>query len=98
MDLKKVYYYIICLTALFVFFWGVVDLTSAVIGLSSVRTLGVSIGQAQNVSPEKETEQYMDAYYQKKMLYDRLADSLARIIISGIVFGYSRIKVNQLEG
>lgn len=92
MDLKKIYYYIICLTALFIFFWGVVDLASAVIGLGSVRTLGVVVDQ-----PGRDSEQYLDAYYQKKMLYDRFSDSLARIIISGIVFGYSRIKVNKLE-
>jgi hypothetical protein len=89
MDPKKVYYYIICLVALLVLFWGAVDLTSSLIGLAGARpTLAPSIGEG---------DQSMDLYYQKKMLYDRLSDSLARIIIAGLVFGYSRIKINRLE-
>jgi hypothetical protein len=89
MDPKKVYYYIICLVALLVLFWGAVDLTSSLIGLAGARpTHSPSIGEG---------DQSMDLYYQKKMLYDRLSDSLARIIIAGLVFGYSRIKINRLE-
>jgi hypothetical protein len=95
MDLKKAYYYIICLVALFVFFWGIVDLSGSVIGLSTARPLGASLEQA--APPASESDQSLDVYYQKKMLYDRLSDSLARIVIAGLVFAYCRNKVNQLE-
>lgn len=95
MEIKKAYYYIICLAALFVLLWGAVDLTSSLIGLAGARpSVAVSVSPAPNLG---EGEQYMDIYYQKKMLYDRLTDSLARIIIAGLVFGYSRIKINRLE-
>jgi len=94
MDLKKLYYYIICLVSLFVFAMGAVDLTSSGIGLFTTRFSASSI---EAIPPTGESEPGLDLYYQKKMLYDRLSDSLARIIISGLVFVYSRSKVNQLE-
>jgi len=87
MELKKAYYYVICLVALFMLGWGLVDLASASVGLVSARMPAIS--------SEKEGD--LDIYYQKKVLYDRFSDSLARIIISGIIFTYSRIKVSQLE-
>lgn len=93
MDFKKAYYYIICLAALFVLAWGLVDFSSASIGLVMNRTPSAQLP----VSPEKESEPYLEMYYQKKMLYDRLWDSLARIVISGLIFSYSRIKAGQLE-
>ena len=97
MDLKKAYYYIVCLASLFVLMWGVVDLTSAVIGLASARLPSAALEQLSPPYSEKESESSLDTYYQKKMLYDRLADSLARIVISGLVFAYSRTRVNRLE-
>ena len=96
MDLKKAYYYLICLVALFVLFWGIVDLSGSVIGLSTTRPIGAALEQAAPPSPEG--DQSLDVYYQKKLLYDRLSDSLARIIIAGLVFAYCRNKVKQLEG
>jgi len=94
MDLKKAYYYVICLVALFVLFWGVVDLSGSIVGLSTARPVGASLGQGMPAAPE--SDQSLDIYYQKKMLYDRLSDSLARIVIAGLVFYYSRRKVDQL--
>lgn len=88
MDLKKTYYYIICLAAAFILAWGIVDLSSATAGLIT-RPPAPS-------SPDKESEPYLEAYYQKKMLYDRLWDSLARIIVAGGVFFYSRSKVDRV--
>jgi hypothetical protein len=72
MDLKKAYYYIICLAALFVFAWGIVDLSSATIGLVANRASSVSLGQSAPLPSDKESEPYLEMYYQKKMLYDRL--------------------------
>lgn len=91
MDLKKAYYYIICLAALFVLMWGVVDLASASFGLIGSR------GSAITLPVEKEGEASLDSYYQRKMLYDRLTDSLARVIFAGLVFAYSRVQVSRLE-
>lgn len=93
MDLKRVYYYVICLASLLVLLWGTVDLVSISIGFMSARTSQPSVP----VAIEKESEQYMDIYYQKRILYDRLSDSLARFIIAGAVFVYSRKKINRLE-
>ncbi|OGB89003.1 hypothetical protein A2625_04680 [candidate division WOR-1 bacterium RIFCSPHIGHO2_01_FULL_53_15] len=92
MDLKKAYYYIICLASLFVLFWGLVDLSGAAVGLAMARP---SIEQPAPPSPEG--DQSLDLYYQKKILYDRLSDGLARIVIAGLVFAYSRGRVNKLE-
>jgi len=94
MDLKKLYYYLICLVSLFVLAMGAVDLTSSGIGLLTTR---LSAPPMEIAPPSSEGEPGLDLYYQKRMLYDRLSDSLARIIISGLVFVYSRSKVNQLE-
>ncbi len=95
MDLKKAYYYIICLAALFIFAWGMVDLASAASGLAMNRSSSVQLEQ--EAVSEKASEPYLEMYYQKKMLYDRLWDSVARIVVAGAIFAYSRIKVNLLE-
>lgn len=89
MDLKRIYYYIISLTALFVLFWGLVDFSSASLGLLTAR-----IPPAFSAAPDKETEPALDIYYQKKMLSDKLVDSLARILVSGLVFAYCRKKAD----
>ncbi|MGB9613128.1 MAG: hypothetical protein ACPL4K_02995 [Candidatus Margulisiibacteriota bacterium] len=94
MDLRKVYYYVICLGSLFIFAWSAADLTSASLSLLASRAAQISLEQ--NIQGS-EGESALDVYYQKKILYDRLSDSAARLIISGIVFLYSRTKVNQLE-
>jgi len=96
-DLKKTYYYIICLTALFVLFWGAVDLASATIGLTVAKSPSLSAPPTYSAAGDPQNEQFMDAYYQKKMLADRLTDSLARIIIAGAVFAFCRVKVGKLE-
>ena len=85
MDLKRIYYYIISLAALFVLFWGLVDFSSASAGLLTAR-----IPPAFSAAPDKDSEPALDIYYQKKMLGDKLVDSLARIIVSGLVFVYCR--------
>ena len=97
-SLKKAYYYIICLISFFVLMWGVVDLLSSSTGLVGLQqtTIAPTADQPESLSGEK-GEQYFDAYYQKKMLYDRFWDSLARIIVTGLIFSYARIKVHQLE-
>jgi len=98
MDQKKTYYYVICLAALLILMWGVVDLSSTLFGLSLAKAPTISADQPINFSADRDNEQFLDVYYQKKMLYDRLSDSLARIVIAGLVFAYSRRVVAKLEG
>ena len=95
MDIKKAYYYLICLGALFFLFWGLVDLTGSTVGLSLAKGSGISADQS-GPPVTADNEQSLDVYYQKKMLYDRLSDSLARIVISGLVFAYCRAKADKL--
>ncbi len=93
MDLKKAYYYIICLVALFVLLWGAVDLIGAGAGLVTARD-NAPAGQMQ-LPQDSAADQSMDVYYQRRMLGDRLIDSLARIVVSGLVFAYCRVKVEK---
>lgn len=99
LDLKKLYYYVICVMAFFVLMWGTVDLASTSIGLLNIQGISVPFSSAPEegaISTEK-GEQFFDAYYQRKMLQDRLWDSLARIVISSMIFAYFRYSVNKLE-
>jgi hypothetical protein len=97
-DLKRTYYYIICLVSFFVLMWGVVDLIGAGISLVGLKSSGASMSAPMDasVSPEK-GDQFFDTYYQAKMSYDRLWDSLARIVVAGGIFYYSRKTANRLE-
>lgn len=85
MDPKKLYYYTICGIAFFILMWGVIDLVSSGAGL-----LGWHGGAS---GPD----QAFDAFYQQKMLLDRLWDSLARVIVSGLVFAYFRSAASKLD-
>ena len=99
LDLKKVYYYAICLMAFFVLMWGLVDVVSSSAGLLNIGAASLSLSAPAPdaaISPEK-GEALFDSYYQKKMLLDRFWDSLARIVVAGLIFAYFRITGNRLE-
>ena len=99
LDLKRVYYYVICTMAFFVLMWGVVDLASSSIGIYNLRDAKQTISAPAGEVPmtTEKGEQFFDTYYQSKMLQDRFWDSLARILVSGIIFSYCRFTVNKLE-
>ncbi|MEA3493308.1 MAG: hypothetical protein U9R38_02855 [Candidatus Margulisiibacteriota bacterium] len=99
LDMKKAYYYVICVIAFFILMWGVVDLASASAGLYVIRgnSLGYNAPAEEGLPPAEKGEQFFDAYYQRKMLHDRFWDSLSRIFVSGVIFAYFRITVNKLE-
>lgn len=99
LDLRRIYYYVICAMAFFVLMWGIIDLASSSIGLISIRGASSAISAPAGSVPlsTEKGEQFFDAYYQKRMLADRLWDSLARILVSGIIFGYCRYTVAKLE-
>lgn len=91
LDPKRFYYYTICGIAFFMLMWGAVDLAStsiSFIGLHNPVTVAV---------PEDKTDQAFDLFYQKKMLTDRLWDSLARVLVSGLVFAYFRRTASKLD-
>lgn len=99
LDLKRVYYYVIAVMAFFVLMWGMVDFASSSIGLLNIRQAATSLSAPSDnsTSSAEKGEQFFDAYYQKKMLYDRFWDSLVRILVPGLIFGYCRYKINKLE-
>ncbi|MBU1026328.1 MAG: hypothetical protein KKA31_01195 [Candidatus Margulisbacteria bacterium] len=99
LDLKRIYYYVICTIAFFVLMWGTIDLASSSVGLFNIRKADASLSVSSVDSPlmPEKGEQFFDVYYQKKMLYDRFWDSLARILISGLVFAYCRYTVGKME-
>jgi len=96
---KLLYYYVICVIAFFVFFWGAIDLAGSAIGVASLRPgPSFSIPQNEETNPSLDKgDQYLEAYYQKRMFLDRFWDSLVRVLIAGLVFVYTRQKVKQLE-
>ncbi|NQU18475.1 MAG: hypothetical protein HQ564_10495 [Candidatus Saganbacteria bacterium] len=88
-DYKKAYYYIICLIAFFVLFWGIIDFGSATVSYISNNNIR---------SKGAEQSQSLDDFYQGKMIRERMGDSLVRIIIAGGVFIFCRKKTAQFEG
>jgi hypothetical protein len=101
-EAKKIYYYVLCSLAFFALMWGGIDFTSSAIGLINVNRPSVGAPSSSGIEtasslPDKSSEQQLDIYYQKKMLGDRLWDSVARIVISGAIFAYCRIQAKKAE-
>jgi hypothetical protein len=103
MNVKKVYSYVICLVALIILMWGVVDVISASLGYIAFKPQPSSYDMAPPDGAPfpggemKGIEPSIEDYYQKRMVLDRIGDSLARIIVSGLVFGYFSLKIKGLE-
>ena len=100
LDMKKAYYYIICIMAFFVLMWGTVDLISTSVGIYAINKDSAPsfvLPEAEGADVAEKNEQFFDAYYQKKMLNDRFWDSLSRMLIAGLIFAYFRFTVNRLE-
>lgn len=89
LNYKKAYYYIICLITFFVLMWGLVDFASTSINLVSGRMLTTPQGM--------DKEPNLDEYYQRRVTEDRLYDSLARVLVSGLIFAYAKFRINKLE-
>lgn len=106
LNLQKLYYYVICLIAAFILIWGAIDTLSASVSFmaymspggdqSSINSPASAVeGSSAFATSEKET--LFDDYYRKRIAGERLTDSLSRLIISGFIFGYARMKVKKLE-
>ena len=100
---RKIYCYVLCLIALLILLWGIVDVISASISLITLKPQAISY---EPMPPEgttfpggeiKGVEPSIEEYYQKRMVLDRIGDSFARILVSGLVFGYFSIKIKNLE-
>lgn len=92
-DLRKTYYYVICLITFFVLLWGIIDLAGAASGLTLLKPEAAT----EKELPEAKNVRSLEESYQRRMLFDRLGDSLIRIVVSGAVFAYSRKKAAELE-
>lgn len=102
--IKLVYQYVVCLIALVILLWGVVDIVSASVSLVTAKTQpatfdimppeggNISGGEIKGVEPS------IEDYYQKRMVMDRVGDSIARIVVSGLVFWAFSSKIKSQEG
>jgi hypothetical protein len=101
---KKIYYYVICAVTLFVLMWGMVDVVSSVLSITIFKPASVSLevpGGPQSGADGKGgvvPEPSFDEYYQGRMAFDRIGDSLARVIVAGIIFAYAGYRIRELEG
>lgn len=102
---KKVYYYVICAVTLFVLMWGAVDVVSAIFSMTIFKSPAISMDGSSGPQTEMGGDGKTPAggaafedYYQSRMVFDRVGDSLARILIAGGIFIYASLKIKELEG
>jgi hypothetical protein len=104
---KKVYYYIICAVTLLVLMWGTVDVLSSVLSLTIFKGPSLTMdipGGPQSAAMATEgkggnaDQPMFDEYYQSRMVFDRMGDSIARILVAGVLFLYAGSRVRELEG
>lgn len=102
LSIKKIYYYALCGLAFFALMWGAIDFASSSLGLILAGPSAPNLSQPvmpEDLAPQanKNGEQMLDVYYQKKMLSDRLWDSFARVVVSGAIFAYCRFQAKKTE-
>ncbi len=100
--IKKSYYYVICAITLFVLMWGAIDVVSSIVSYVVFRPPEIAIDSptAPGSLPSEAKgaiEPFIDEYYQSKMIFDRLGDSIARILVSGAIFAYFSFRLKELE-
>lgn len=100
--IKKIYYYVICALTLFVLLWGAVDVVSSVLSITIFKApsvgLDTSAGPQGNGAKGAESAPFFEEYYQSRMTFDRIGDSLSRILVAGCIFLYASYKVREIEG
>jgi len=101
---KKIYYYVICAVTLFVLMWGAVDVVSAVFSMTIFRSPSIGMeggpqgGDLGTDAKGAAGGATFEDYYQSRMVFDRVGDSLARILVAGGIFLYASLKIKELEG
>jgi hypothetical protein len=103
LTVKKVYYYVVCAVTLFVLMWGTVDVISSILSITIFKSPSVSLEAPSGPQSGAEgkggaAEPFFDEYYQGRMAFDRIGDSVARIIVAGIIFAYAGFRIRELEG
>ena len=103
LSVKKVYYYAVCAVTLFVLMWGTVDVISSILSITIFKSPSVSLEAPSGSQSGAEgkggaAEPFFDEYYQGRMAFDRIGDSVARIIVAGIIFAYAGFRIRELEG
>ena len=106
LTIKKVYYYVVCAITLFILMWGAVDVISSVLSLTLFKSPSVGLEaptgpQSGSVGAEGKgggAEPFFDEYYQGRMAFDRIGDSIARILVAGLIFTYASYRIRELEG
>jgi hypothetical protein len=102
--IKKIYYYVICALTLFVLMWGAVDVISSLLSMTLFKPPSVNLempsgSKVSSAGPEKGmTEPFFEEYYQSRMTFDRIGDSLARILVAGGLFLYASFRIKEIEG
>ena len=97
---KKIYIYVLAVIAFFILLWGAIDTVSAGLGLALIRpqTSAASIGIEEGViGAATEGEVSIEALYQRRMFFERIADSLARLAVGGGVFIFLSFKIKKEE-
>jgi len=101
---KKIYYYVICALTLFVLMWGAVDVISSVLSITLFKPPSLSIevpsgtkGSAAGTEKGM-AEPFFEEYYQSRMIFDRIGDSIARILVAGGLFLYASFRIKEIEG
>lgn len=101
--IKKIYYYVICALTLFVLLWGAVDVISSMLSMSVFKAPAVGLespsgSQAGGGEGKSGNEPFFEEYYQSRMMFDRVGDSVARILVAGCIFLYASYRVKEIEG
>lgn len=101
--IKKIYYYVICAVTLFVLMWGMVDTVSAILSVTIFKSPSVNMEAPSGPQSGADVkggaaEPFFDEYYQSRMAFDRIGDSVARILVAAALFAYAGYRVRELEG
>ena len=99
-DYKKASYYLVALVSFFFLCWSTADIVSAGINLAFLRPhppiTGRTLPQETPSDGSLDSDGSYDYIYKQKIL-DRMGDSAARLLVSGIVFAMSRKRIRTLE-
>ncbi len=92
LNIKLLYYYVISSIVFVILLWGVLDFTSTT-GSLLLNRQDAAIKNNDASGPELN----LGDAYQKKFLYDRIIDSLMRIIIPGSIFFFCQRQIKSIE-
>ncbi len=99
-SMKKIYYYIICLFAVFILIWGAIDVVSGIISLTFASPVPSYEPAPEAEPPPSEGSiagPFIEQYYQRQMILDRIGDSMARIVVAGLALAFATWRINLLE-